>query len=830
MGICKNVRLNVKGYRTYLNEKIRIYQNDSFKLRFIIEYCGIQTEQILKNKGLNISNLTATLFIETPNEIDTLEQAEVVSDMIEFNLTNKYTQHIGTSRMQIQLKDDDDCIYTLPEFTFEVKKNIYDATEIQNVTLIDEEDNNVIDEYDNRILVEHSVSLVEGYKQIKDFALKSEVVGTEDLLIQDNGVTKRIKTGSIKGTQDLTSYYTKEEINSKLSAKSNATHNHDTVYASKNTEHIHTNKTTLDKITDGKLTEWDNKSEFDGDYTTLKNKPAIPSLEGYASETFVTTKIAEAQLDGGNVDLSGYATKEDLNFKVDTVTGKGLSTNDFTNEEKSKLETLNNYTHPETHEATTIVQDETHRFVTDNDKASWDNKSDFNGDYNSLMNKPTLLKGDKGDKGDRGEQGLKGEKGEQGIVDYSNIYNKQEVDSKISKAIDLSEYYTKEESDIKLDSKANANHNHDDTYATKSSEHIHANKTILDEITDEKMMSWDNKSDFNGSYDALTNKPTLLKGDKGDVGATPNLTIGTVETLLPSQPASVTITGTEANPILNFGIPKGKDGQGGGGSGGGGGKKLIARYVHKSNKVAQPTSLDLESGIFTCENHGLNSNTKLMINIDTKKFTTIRSVPKELFLKIASSTWSYFTPEVIDENHFKLKDVSYDISANTQVDVSKFWFEEIGVDVIKITGLSPSNQAQIITKGLHTNENGMCVAWLANEVFSPYLYSPMNYTNKVDLIPFTVEHTFAKRGLNLLCITDTVIHNGFAKTNVTKSFIEIIESKHKDSWNVDNSFYSFTQEILDDLAFKDSFVLDVTGRQNIRNGFTIEIYDLGVAE
>lgn len=33
----------------------------------------------------------------------------------------------------------------------------------------------------------------------------------------------------------------------------------------------------------------------------------------YATETFVTNKIAEAQLDGGDVDLSGYATKDDLN-------------------------------------------------------------------------------------------------------------------------------------------------------------------------------------------------------------------------------------------------------------------------------------------------------------------------------------------------------------------------------------------------------------------------------------------------------------------------------------------------------------------------------------
>ena len=44
----------------------------------------------------------------------------------------------------------------------------------------------------------------------------------------------------------------------------------------------------------------------------------IPSLDGYATETFVTSKIAEASLSGGEVDLSGYATKDDLKTKANT--------------------------------------------------------------------------------------------------------------------------------------------------------------------------------------------------------------------------------------------------------------------------------------------------------------------------------------------------------------------------------------------------------------------------------------------------------------------------------------------------------------------------------
>lgn len=64
-------------------------------------------------------------------------------------------------------------------------------------------------------------------------------------------------------------------------------------------------------------------------YTKAQVDAKIPDVSGYATkqevnqavsglatETFVTTKIAEAQLsggEGGDIDLSGYATKDELN-------------------------------------------------------------------------------------------------------------------------------------------------------------------------------------------------------------------------------------------------------------------------------------------------------------------------------------------------------------------------------------------------------------------------------------------------------------------------------------------------------------------------------------
>lgn len=52
-------------------------------------------------------------------------------------------------------------------------------------------------------------------------------------------------------------------------------------------------------------------------------------------------------------------------------------------------------------------------------------------------------------------------------------------------------------------------------------------------------------------------------GQPGTDGVTPNIQIGTVETLEAGSPATASITGTPENPLLNLGIPKGADGTSG---------------------------------------------------------------------------------------------------------------------------------------------------------------------------------------------------------------------------------------------------------------------------
>lgn len=83
--------------------------------------------------------------------------------------------------------------------------------------------------------------------------------------------------------------------------------------------HTHANKDVLDGITALDISAWNAKSDFSGSYNDLSDLPTIPTKLSdltndipYATETYVLNKIAEAELNDKEIDLSGYATKDDL--------------------------------------------------------------------------------------------------------------------------------------------------------------------------------------------------------------------------------------------------------------------------------------------------------------------------------------------------------------------------------------------------------------------------------------------------------------------------------------------------------------------------------------
>ena len=215
MSLSKKVVLTVSGYKISLSDSLQFYQNDQLKLIFEINKYGIDVASSFTHKTLMpLQPLTATLFIETPLGVDSIESANIEDNAVTFYLTSNQTQHIGTSTMQIKLTDDDGCQITLPSFTFEVQKNIYDnAVHVSGILLADENGNVLSDENGNTI---NATATTESSKQIKDFSLKTGVSGQEDILVQDNGVTKRIKSNELIDTVDLTGYATETYVNQEI--------------------------------------------------------------------------------------------------------------------------------------------------------------------------------------------------------------------------------------------------------------------------------------------------------------------------------------------------------------------------------------------------------------------------------------------------------------------------------------------------------------------------------------------------------------------------------------------------------------------------------------
>ena len=161
------------------------------------------------------------------------------------------------------------------------------------------------------------------------------------------------------------------------------------------------------------------------------------SLNGQDVEDIIDNKVA-GLVDSAPDTLNtlnelASALGDDPNFattvateigkKVDKVDGKGLSTNDFTDEYKTKLDGLENITfeesdptvpawakeaNPPSYTAddvgalanTTVLadlaDDAHHRTVSDTEKNIWNAKSDFSGDYNDLENAPNITEDDSG--------------------------------------------------------------------------------------------------------------------------------------------------------------------------------------------------------------------------------------------------------------------------------------------------------------------------------------------------------------------------------------------------------------------------------------------------
>ena len=404
-----------------------------------------------------------------------------------------------------------------------------------------------------------------GNVDLTDYAKKSEIPSKTSELINDSNFITSIPT----------EYVTESELNS----KGYLTEHQDISGLALKTElHSHDNKDVLDEITSNKVNEWDNKSNFSGSYTDLTNKPTIPtvtndltdtlksnydtaynhsqsqhapvnaqpnseitkgeieakltgnitththsqyltehqSLENYATKNYVTDAINNASLGGGDVNLDGYAKLTDIPTKTSQLENDSnflteVPTEYVTETELNAKGYLTEHQDLSSYALKTELHSHANKSTLDGITASkiteWDNKSNFSGNYDDLTNKPsipseyvlpeassTTLGGVKVGTGLSITNGVLSATGG-GVaesIDWSNVQNKPTIPTKTSELTNDSEYTTM-----------------DDLRMFANDLHFHTNKSTLDGITDAKVTEWDNKSNFSGSYNDLTDKPTI---------------------------------------------------------------------------------------------------------------------------------------------------------------------------------------------------------------------------------------------------------------------------------------------------------------------------------
>ena len=188
-----------------------------------------------------------------------------------------------------------------------------------------------------------------------------------------------------------------------------------------------------------------------------------------------------------------------------------------------KLSELQNDTGYITNEVDPIFSSSAAKNITSNDITNWNNKSDFSGDYNDLTNKPTMFSGDYNDLTNKPTIPTKTSQltNNSGFVD-KNVndlinYTKTSNLSTVATSGSYNDLSSKPTIPTKVSQLSN-----DSGYITSETDPVF-NQSVAKGITSNDISNWNNKSDFSGDYDDLTNKPTLFSGNYEDLSNKPNI-------------------------------------------------------------------------------------------------------------------------------------------------------------------------------------------------------------------------------------------------------------------------------------------------------------------
>ena len=154
-------------------------------------------------------------------------------------------------------------------------------------------------------------------------------------------------------------------------------------------------------ITYQDINEWNNKSDFSGNYNDLLNKPIIPNKTSELTNDsgFINRFVSNLTNYSLTSSFSNVAFSGDYNDLINkpiaptgaiwgNIAGTLSNQTDLQNalNDKQNLIDSNNKLSSDLIDDT----DSLNKFVTSSDITAWNNKSDFSGNYNDLSNKPTI--------------------------------------------------------------------------------------------------------------------------------------------------------------------------------------------------------------------------------------------------------------------------------------------------------------------------------------------------------------------------------------------------------------------------------------------------------
>lgn len=239
-------------------------------------------------------------------------------------------------------------------------------------------------------------------------------------------------------------------------------------------------------------------------------------------------------------------------------------------------------------------------------------------------------------------------------------------------------------------------------------------------------------------------------GKNGEDGVSPNITIGTVETVENGQPAKVTITGTQENVVLNFQIPKGLDGTGAG----------------------DVTSAQLQSAIKE--------------NVTDKNFLQSSVAEQTYIRKDSLDTSGLLTTEVAEKTYAKKAEISSEISTHNA------GLESHNDIRLLITGLTNRLNALADSDDQSLDQLSEIVAYIKSnkELIDDITTSKVSVDSIVDNLTTNVNNQplSAAQGVALKSLIDAIVVPTLLSQLKEDTTHRTVTDSEKSTWNNKSNF------------------------------------------